>query len=223
MEAILEEYGIRVEEIYLMIDLLECQNTQADRRPYFFRGTEAFDMERENSAKHILISTVLVMIYNLAESTAVATVEYIYDHLKDMRVSYNDLNDNFKERILNDFKKKRINITNFIKNNSQESVSRTIIKESLDKKYFFSGNVDRRKIKEAFENISFSFETDSGQNLIKVKEARRQLTHSENSFARYGRNTSLEELRLIAEDVKKYFDEFLQYLKQYIEDEAYSA
>lgn len=223
MEAILEEYEVRVEEIYLMIDLLKCQNTQANRDPYFFRGTEVFDMERENSAKHILISTVLVMIYNLAESTALAAVEHVYDYLADMQIGYDSLTSDFKKRIISDFKKKKFKVDNFIKDRSLESISQSIIQESLDKNKFFSGNVDRRKIREVFKQLSFSFETQNGAQLLKVKTARQQLTHSQNSFARYGRDISLEELQSIAEDVKDYFDDFLQYLKRYIEDEAYSA
>lgn len=223
MESVYEEYQSRIEEILLMIDLLECQSKRGDKESYFFRESIVFDQERENSAKHILTSTVLVMIYSLAESTALAAVEYIYDHLKDMQVSYDSLNDNFKERILKDFKKKQMSPSQFIKNNSQEPVNRSIINESLDKKAFFSGNVDKRKIKNTFKNFSFLFETKSGGNLEKVKEARQQLTHSEKSFARYGRDISLEELRLIAEDTKKYFDEFLQHLRRYIDDEKYCA
>lgn len=223
MDSILEEYRKRKEEIDLIIDLLECQNSQTGRMPYFFKEITVFDLERENSVKHILISTVLVMIYNLAESTALAAVEYIYDHLKDAEISYDSLNDNFKERILKDFRRNEISIVNFIKNHSQESVSRSIIKESLDKKSFFSGNVDRRKIKETFENLSFSFETENGKNLERVKEARQKLTHSENSFALYGRGFSLEDLQLISQDVIQYFDEFLEHIERYIENETYCA
>lgn len=221
MESILEEYANRVEEIQLIIDLLENQSNQDGKVAYFFKDVDVFDLYREDTVKHILFSTVLVMIYNLAESTALAAVEYIYDHLADEKVSYDHLNDNFKRRVVGDFKKKQFKLVEFVQKKPSRLIGQSIIETSLDKKYFFSGNVDRHKITSTFDDLSFSFETESGKKLERVKDARRKLTHSENSFARYGRDISFEELNFIVKDVKTYFDVFLENLDCYIKNEGY--
>ncbi len=222
MDSIRAEYIARTEEIKLIIDLLKGLNDEHGKS--FLIGSEMLEEMAQNSILHILYSATLVMIYNLAESTAISAVEHIYDHLKDSQVSYDDLSNSFKERVFKDFRKKNISSMEFIKNFPQDAISSLIISESLDRETFFSGNVDARKIRNVFKDLSFSYETaQQGANLERVKEARKKLTHSESTFARYGRSFSLEELQEINMDVVNYFDDFLVHLEQYIDEQRYLA
>ena len=112
MDFIRREYTSRVEEIELMIDFI--RGLSSEDGDVFLRRIEFFEEVIQDSIKHILYSATLVMIYNLVESVAIASVEHIYDHLKDSLVSYDDLNSNFQKKIFKDFKGKKINSTNFV-------------------------------------------------------------------------------------------------------------
>lgn len=219
MEPLNSDYMERVGEVQTVIELISA--LEDERQGDLKTRLELVITSGFDSLVDILSSSVLVMLYNLIESTAVGCVEALYDELKDKNISYDQLGDGFKERVFKDLTGKKISSKDFIANAIEGGVGVSMISSSYNKESFFNGNVDARKIRETFKSLQLVYGSQSGSKLEEVKNARRKLTHSESSFGRYGRDFTYSDLRLIFNDVTDFFDGFLSEFSSYIESCGY--
>lgn len=219
MEPLNSDYMERASEVQTIIELISA--LEDERQGELKTRIELIITSEFDSLINILSSSVLVMLYNLIESTAVGCVEALYDDLKDKGISYDQLGDGFKERIFKDLTSKGISSKNFIINALDGGVGVSIISSSYNKENYFNGNVDAKKIRKTFESLQLTYGSQSGSKLEEVKNARKKLTHSESSFGKYGRDFTYSDLRLIFNDVTEFFDGFLNEFSSYIESRGY--
>ena len=221
MESLSGEYRDRVVEIQSVFDFISV--LQDDECLGLNEQIEQLITGELSSILSIINSSILVMLYNLIESTAVGCVEHLYDQLRDKNISYNSLNAAFKDRIFKDLKVRQIKSTEFISSALSSGLDSSIISSSYSKENYFNGNVDAKKIKDIFKVFQLNFVSGRGGKLVDVKDARKMLTHSESSFEKYGRNFSRNDLKIIIEDTIMFFDEFLIEFEKFIENQNYLA
>ena len=104
-----------------------------------------------------LKSTGYLLLYNLIESTIRNAIEAIFDDINEKEVSFDDLRDDIKKIVIENFKQNRSskNLLADITN-----ISLDIVSASFDKQKLFSGNIDAKKIKKIAREYGFSYETN---------------------------------------------------------------
>ena len=177
------------------------------------------DTELEKTLK----ATGFLLLYNLIESTIRNAIEAIFDDLANKKISFDNLREEFKKIVVQNFKnnKSSDNLLNAINN-----ISLDIISASFDKGKLFSGNIDARKIKDTAATYGFSYETtarktQNGNDLLKIKTNRNDLAHGFKSFKEVGKDATAEELLQIKKKVICYLREILQNIEDYISKQEY--
>ncbi|MDY6781421.1 MAG: MAE_28990/MAE_18760 family HEPN-like nuclease [Cyanobacteriota bacterium] len=176
-----------------------------------------------NNLAKTLKATGFLLLYNLVESTMTNAIETIFDELKNQNVSFDDVREELKKIIIENFKK----------NNSTEkllvdiqSISVDIISSGFDKQKLFSGNIDAKKIREIASKYGFSFQTNArktqnGADLLKIKTSRNDLAHGLKSFEDVGKDLTADELLRIQKRVICYLKAILENIDDYISKKEY--
>ncbi len=170
-----------------------------------------------------LKATGFLLLYNLAEATMRHAIEVIFNELKIRKISFDNITDEFKKIIIDNFKKN--NSSNKLLSNIN-IISFDIISASFDKEKLFSGNIDAQKIKEVSIKYGFSCqtnaqETDNGSDLVIVKTNRNDLAHGFKSFEEVGKGYSVDELLMIEERVVCYLKAILENIEDYLLEQKY--
>jgi hypothetical protein len=177
-----------------------------------------FNTEIEKTLK----ANGFLLLYNLVEGTMRRAIEYIFDHLDDNKISFDLLREELKLIILKNLKKrspeKIIKIIN--------KISVDIVISTLDRDDLFSGNIDAKKIRDVAKAYGFSSQTSNqrtrdGNDLIAIKDHRKDLTHGWKSFNDIGRDKTAQELFKIKNRVIIYLKQILINVEIYIENEHY--
>lgn len=179
---------------------------------------------------HILKANAFIILYNLIEATISNAIEDIHSVLSlDTNLCLDTLNEKLTKMAF-----KNTNMSNVI-DFSGENVAKLILKTWLNahkklvdsnKNPIFSGNVDARKIKEVAEHYGFSSITDqqktrNGYNLLPIKKARNDLAHGSESFRNKGRETSIDTLIEMKDEVFNYLDCILNNIQNYLDNKSY--
>lgn len=170
-----------------------------------------------------LKATGFLLLYNLIESTIRSAIEVMFDDVINQKVSFDDLRDEIKKIIIQNFKNNK-NTDKLLK--SINNIALDIIAAGFDKEKLFSGNIDARKIKQTAECYGFSYKTDAkktqdGNDLLKIKTNRNDLAHEFKSFEEVGRDASADELLKIKKRVICYLRNILQNIENYISKQEY--
>jgi hypothetical protein len=175
------------------------------------------------SINKILKANLLLMLYNLVESTMSNAIEEIHNSIDTSSVSFNDLRREFKT-VLIGYLKKHLNPNDFV--TSINDISKDIIKKCFVKQKLFNGNIDSRKIKEISSEYGFSCTTNynrtkHGKCLVDIKGKRNDLAHGIFSFTEVGKDYSTDDLKKMKEETVNYLDEILNNIKTYIANREY--
>lgn len=177
------------------------------------------DSELEKTLK----ATGFLLLYNLIESTIRNAIESIFDDMVSQSIPFDDLREEVKKTILQNFKNNKSpdRLLNTINN-----IALDIISASFDKGKLFSGNIDARKIKTTAEAYGFSHNTNTrktqnGNDLLKIKTNRNDLAHGFKSFEEVGKDATADELLQIKKRVICYLREILQNIEEYILKQEY--
>ncbi len=173
----------------------------------------------DQDIEKMLKATVFLLLYNLIESTMRSILSKIHEELNNKNVLFDDLNINLKKCFLKKFKK----IDDL---ESTNSLSRIIIENVICQEISFSGNLDAKKIREILIEYGItvsekSQKTNRGNDLIAIKEARKNLAHGHASFTDMGRNYTAEELFKIQKRVYFYLKEIINDVNYYIENSQF--
>ena len=179
--------------------------------------TKNFDPELQKTLK----ATVFLLLYNLVESTMRGIIEYIYDTLKNNNVSFDDLNQDFQNNIINLLSKISL------KNQTWElGIANDIISIVVGQEVSFAGNLDAKKIRENLKDYGIelspkSGRTNSGQDLLTIKGARKDLAHGHRSFSETSRDYTSDDLMKMQKQVIFYLKEVLQDVENYVNEQKY--
>ena len=172
----------------------------------------------------ILKSNLLVMLYNLIESSISNAIEEIHNNIHSNAVSFNLLKENFKTLLISNTK--RVNPNDFV--SKINDVATDIVKHTFKKDELFSGNVDSRKIKKLSEQYGFNSDTDydktkHGSYLVTIKGRRNDLAHGVFSFTEVGKEYSKQELEEMKTTTIFYISEILDNIEHYLLNGEYCA
>jgi hypothetical protein len=180
----------------------------------------------------ILKSNFFLMLYNLIESTVRSGFEEIYYAVRDNGVSYQQVSDALKD-IWSTCEILKANQRNAMPKTYAERVKSIIItvldpsplvitKDALD----ISGNLDARQIKKLMETHDITItETVPGEKyqILLVKNKRNALAHGEQSFDEAARDSSLDDLKAIRDEVFMFVGDVLKGMQSYYNSRKYIA
>lgn len=154
-------------------------------------------LEAQTSADVALMATMkasaMLLIYNLVESTAVNSIESIYDHLKSERMGFIAVDDALKVMVLKCARE--CNPAALVRRMRDELLDLAVAAFKKDK--VFSGNVDARAIRDMWDDYGIA-RTDpyAEEALLEVKRARNDLAHGAKSFSELGRSLTVGDIEL---------------------------
>ena len=227
MDAIYDMYEERVGEIELYYNAINELYSQKRNE-----SGSAHKYYKDDFLK-MLKSNLLLMIYNLVESTIMGGILEIYNQLKVNGYTYNDVCEEIK-KIWFDFKFNEVYDRNAHFNSYRDKAS-WIINSILSgdtlemnrKATDISGNLDADKIrlicKEHGITYTLSGECKGGIVLKDVKNKRNELAHGTLSFEECGRNYSLADLEQIKNQTKLFLKGILDGMNNYYLTKKYLA
>lgn len=170
----------------------------------------------------ILKSNLLVMLYNLIESSISNAIEEIHNNIYSNSISFNLLKGKIKSLIINHTKK--VNPDEFVAKITD--IATDIIKHTLKKEELFNGNVDSRKIRKLSEQYGFSSETNYGRTkhgtlLVNIKDKRNDLAHGIYSFTEVGKEYTVQDLEDMKDKTINYISDILDNIELYLNNKEY--
>lgn len=153
-----------------------------------------------------LKSSMILMLYNISESTIRKIIEYLHDHLSSFDI--NQLSPELKNNFLK------------YKNGSKFPSFKFFIKNKRGS--LFSGNVDSRKIRKELRkygiHINLPYEA---KYLLNIKYLRNKLAHGNMTFKEASRNITNEELSIWINAVKTIFLVIILEVENFINKKLY--
>ncbi|MDR3339231.1 MAG: hypothetical protein LBT25_03885 [Candidatus Symbiothrix sp.] len=172
----------------------------------------------------ILKSNMILMLYNLVESSISNAIEEIHNVIHANSISFNSLKGELKKLII--LQTKRIDTNKFIE--KINDIATDIIKHSFQRKEFFNGNVDRTTITKLSNKYGFNNHTDyaktkAGICLENIKNKRNDLAHGVYSFTEVGREYTIQDLEEKKNETINYISDILDNIESYLANKEYCA
>ena len=222
MQTVLLDFNTRVEEInkyFLLLEGLDNETTKlvtiADSGKQSIRSIDS-DLAKTLKANGFLL------LYNLVESSMRNAIEAIFDELEMKKVPFDSVRVEIKKVVLQNFKNRSPDDIH----TKIADISLDIITAGFNSRELFSGNIDRKEITRIARVYGFSCETDysktkHGENLYTVMKNRNDLAHGNKSFSEIGKDTSIEDLLRIKEEVIEYISQILRNIEKYLIEKEY--
>lgn len=170
----------------------------------------------------ILKSNLLVMLYNLIESSISNGIEAIHNNIYSNSISFNSLKEKIKSLVITNTK--RVNSDKFVAKIT--NIATDIVKHTFKREELFNGNVDSRKIKKLSEQYGFNSETDysrtkHGSHLVTIKDKRNDLAHGIYSFTEVGKEYTMQDLEEMKDRTTNYISDILDNIELYLANKDY--
>lgn len=164
----------------------------------------------------ILKSSFILLLYNLVEATISSAMDDIY----------NEINGKYKyDLVIPEIKKIWINNKTESKNKPlTDEVIDSIITDIIDlkmKRPSISGNLDDDNIRKICKKHNIKFRHINGSDLKFIKERRNFLAHGINSFTDCARDSTIQDLEIIKDNVLNFISEILKDMKNYYDNKLF--
>lgn len=164
----------------------------------------------------ILKSSFILLLYNLVEATISSAMDDIY----------NEINGKYKyDLVIPEIKKIWINNKTESKNKPlTDEVIDSIITDIIDlkmKRPSISGNLDDDNIRKICKKHNIKFRHINGSDLKFIKERRNFLSHGINSFTDCARDSTIQDLEIIKDNVLNFISEILKDMKNYYDNKLF--
>lgn len=193
-----------VKEIDLFLELLEYMENQliGFENDCSILVLEIVDRDKCEAIFKSLKSNVILMMYNLIESTVRITMNAYYDEFNDKKLSYKSLVEEIKKTWI----KQSLGMVkngDLIQKSIYQMIELAVEEESTVEISFehftLSGNADLREIKEIMRNHGIEYDEKNfktfGGSLKSIKDMRNSLAHGNVSFQDNGRELTISELK----------------------------
>lgn len=224
MQLTIGIFNDRINEIELCFEAIaQLYSTQTTfEAEYAFHNDDFLKMLKANA---------LMMVYNLVESSMMGGILEIYDQVKTLGLSYNDVRREIRDiwfafkfnqvydktAHYNSYRDKALEIINGIINSDTIELNR----KATD----ISGNLDADAIRQVCRDHGIIFTVDEncrgGVVLTDVKDKRNNLAHGTISFVECGRDYSLDELTKIKNETILFLRGLLNGMKSYYDNQKY--
>jgi len=185
----------------------------------YFTFIEKFIPNSDNDdLNKILKSNLLLMLYNLIESSISNAIEEIHNDIHRNSISYDLLKVELREVLVRHLKN-HINPKDFVL--AINNIALDIVKKSFNKGRISNGNIDSKKIRELGASYGFSYitnysQTKNGACLLTIKRRRNDLAHGTFSFTEVGKDYTNEDLEIIKNEAINYLREILDNIERYL-------
>jgi hypothetical protein len=222
MQTVIEDFNTRAQEVNEYFLFLEGLIQETTQLSVIGENGEAKIHPINSELAKTLKANGFLLLYNLVESTMRNAIAEIFQEIKVKNISFDLVRREIKKVVIQNFKNRSAdNVYSKITN-----ISLDIITAGFNPREIFSGNVDGKEITKTARKYGFSYDTDysktkHGQNLYTVMENRNDLAHGNKSFAEVGKDTTIEDLLKIKEEVIEYLQKILQNIEEYLSNEEY--
>ena len=208
-----------------MQDVKTTFDERADEiNAYYLFVKEYINSENSDSQiSKILKSNLILMLYNIVESTVSNAIDAIHNNIQTNGISFNTLNFQFKKLLIDQLKKNG----NSIKVATEiQDIAKGIITHGFNKKSISNGNIDNKQINAlgrqyGFDSTTTYETTKNGKCLESIKRKRNDLAHGTFSFTEVGQGYSIEELEATKNQTIYYLEEIVGNINQYLENGNY--
>lgn len=230
MQIIKQEFSDRVDEINRYFQLLE-NITEKDAQLIFPNE----DDRRENLNIRLgltLKSGLVLLLYNLVESTISKCLGAIHQSLTDENLSYFEMSDDLQKIWL----KYHYELLNDNGNNNDRSVSqlqtmveilstnKTIALSLEDSKKLseslYSGNLDAKEIRKIAKKYGVSFDLTS-EEVRFVEQMRNKLAHGEVSFEEGCQDKPIQYMQKVKDESINFIGAFISAVENFITERKY--
>lgn len=235
-----DEYNKRLNEVKYILKILEDMETLHDNpEKDYFSSTflDFFSIEESdfNFRDYLNISkaNLLLMLYNLIESTVTSFIQSIYDEIADLEIEYHDVSEVLQDLWLEVRFKDAYKLNssfNSYKKKAKELISEIINQNSLtftlDKLPGVSGNLDSKAIHNVYKKHGINYSTESKANhdnglLTSIKRNRNDLAHGNKTFMESGREVSILELENDLSEIEKYLYDLKEAASKFISNSGF--
>ncbi|GHT50631.1 hypothetical protein AGMMS49982_06320 [Bacteroidia bacterium] len=206
--------------------MIDVKNTFSQRKAEideYFNFLNAYQpANADDNLFKILKSNLLIMLYNLIESSISNAIEEIHNNMYSNSVSFNSLKGEIKSIIISNTKK--VNPDKLVL--QINDIATDIVKHTFKKDELFSGNVDGKKIREISVKYGFNSDTDynktkHGSHLVTIKDKRNDLAHGIFSFTEVGKEYTIQDLEEMKDKTLNYISEILDNIECYLLGQDY--
>lgn len=227
MIAIREDFLARKIEITEYVDLL-IKFENGEYRISHQGNLISFPLATRTTQR----SCAFLLLYNIVEAIVTKLLVKIHDILILENVSYFDLNDDIKDLTLiyfNSIVNKKQNFPDaapFL----QKFVGMLfgnlhfhVPYKEMEKHYsLYSGNLDSKKIRETFSKYGLSVEVVASE-LKTIKDGRNKLAHGEVSFEEFGREISVQQIKILTTATLTYLESLINSIENFINECGYKV
>jgi hypothetical protein len=229
--VIREEFYTREEEIKNVLSYLKYM--ERERRAENYAEHVMKDQDTNfNQLQKTIKASVLLMLYNLVESTLTNCLNEIHDSIKEAMVSYNNLTHPIQTLFL----AYHIECMNQRGNSvGQAGIMRdlifllkeegivTITYQELSSAYgLYSGNLDGKKVQSVLGLYGVKAPLPVHQSFLeKIKTSRNKLAHGESSFEGIGQDMPLGQVDDYVSKTIEYMGKVIEEVEQFIKEEQY--
>ena len=179
--------------------------------------------EADKELSKILRSNLLLMLYNLVESTVANAIEAIHNDIHAKSVSFDSLNQELQKVLIKQLKN-NISPHDFVL--SINSLALDVVKKCFQKKKISNGNIDNTTINKLAREYGFNFNTTydrtkHGKCLEEIRGRRNDLAHGTFSFTEIGKEYTIEDLEKKKDETINYLSEILDNIDIYLTDQSY--
>lgn len=171
----------------------------------------------------ILRSNLILMLYNMVESTISNAIEEIHNNMHVNNTTFDSLNFELKKVLIKQLKN-NINPHDFVK--SINYLATDIVKQCFQKRKISNGNIDNDAISKLGREYGFNIrttyeETKNGKCLEVIRGRRNDLAHGTFSFTEIGKEYTIEDLGLMKDEAINYLNQILHNISDYLINQNY--
>jgi hypothetical protein len=223
ISTVQQEYEIRKNEINEYFSIIYQFNSGVK----LISPDESRVVSPSNRFITVSKATIVLLLYNLVESTTTNLLNEIHNSITQSNVNYHDLIPSVQHLLITYYMllhKKKNNVHESVKDLStlinivKNGMPFSLLYNEMVRYYsLYSGNIDSKKITAIFSKYGINISTSMGE-LKKIKDERNSISHGIVSFEECGRNLSIEYIKTVIDKTYAYFEDIINIVKQYIEN-----
>lgn len=184
---------------------------------------EYINTNTDKELSKILRSNLILMLYNLVESSIANAIEAIHNDIYAKNVSFDSLNQELQKVLIKQLKS-NINPHDFVV--SINNLALDVVNKCFQKRKISNGNIDNTTINRLARDYGFDFNTTydrtkHGKCLEEIRGRRNDLAHGTFSFTEIGKEYTIEDLEKKKNETINYLSEILDNIDIYLSNRHY--
>lgn len=202
--------------MYTVKSIFQARTQEIEMYYTFLEEYIRADTDKELSK--ILRSNLILMLYNLVESTIANAIEAIHNDIHTKNISFDSLNLALQKVLIQQLKN-NINPDSFVRDINNLALD--VVKKCFQKRKISNGNIDNIAISKLAKDYGFDFhttyeKTKHGKCLEEIRGRRNDLAHGTFSFTEIGKEYTIEDLGAKKYETINYLAEILSNIDHYL-------